>query len=123
MYAGEIIFIPRKTYASDEKTVPQPSIHHNSSINDKSSQHNYLQRFREKNTSSDSQPLLNRTSIPLTPNFVLPNPQKRSLSALSKFSEDGDDEAEKDLESNNSLQQTSSKGKEKYDEKMKKPLK
>ena len=44
--------------------------------------------------------------------------RKRNLSALTNFSGDGDDEAEKNFESNNSLQQTSSKGIEK--KKMKK---
>ena len=119
MYAEEFILIPRKTYAPDEKTAPQSQILHNPLINDKSSQLNYIQRFRERNISRDSPPPLNPTSpIPLTPNNVVPNlHRKRNLSALTNFSDDGDDEAEKNFESNNSLQQTSSKRTEKNDEK------
>ena len=118
MYAEEFILIPRKTYAPDEKTAPQSQILHNPLINDKSSQLNYIQRFRERNISRDSPPPLNPTSpIPLTPNNVVPNLRKRNLSALTNFSDDGDDEAEKNFESNNSLQQTSSKRTEKNDEK------
>ena len=119
MYAEESILIPRKTYAPDEKTAPQSQILHNPLINDKSSQLNYIQRFRERNISRDSPPPLNPTSpIPLTPNNLVPNlHRKRSLSALTNFSGDGDDEAEKNFESNNSLQQTSSKRTEKNDEK------
>ena len=119
MYAEEFILIPRKTYAPDEKTAPQSQILHNPLINDKSSQLNYIQRFRERNISRDSPPPLNPTSpIPLTPNNVVPNlHRKRNLSALTNFSDDGDDEAEKKFESYNSLQQTSSKRKEKNDEK------
>ena len=119
MYAEEFILLPRKTYAPDEKTAPQSQILHNPLINDKSSQLNYIQRFRERNISRDSPPPLNPTSpIPLTPNNVVPNlHRKRNLSALSNFSDDGDDEAEKIFESNNSLQQTSSKRTEKNDEK------
>ena len=119
MYAEEFILIPRKTYAPDEKTAPQSQILHNPLINDKSSQLNYIQRFRERNISRDSPPPLNPTSpIPLTPNNVVPNLQrKRNLSALTNYSDDGDDEAEKNFESNNSLQQTSSKRTEKNDEK------
>ena len=119
MYAEEFILIPRKTYAPDEKTAPQSQILHNPLINDKSSQLNYIQRFRERNISRDSPPPLNPTSpIPLTPNNVVPNlHRKRNLSAFTNFSDDGDDEAEKNFESNNSLQQTSSKRTEKNDEK------
>ena len=118
MYAEEFILIPRKTYAPDEKTAPQSQILHNPLINDKSSQLNYIQRFRERNISRDSPPSLNPTSpIPLTPNNVVPNLRKRNLSALTNFTSDGDDEAEKNFESYNSLQQTSSKRTEKNDEK------
>ena len=110
MYAEEFILIPRKTYAPDEKTAPQSQILHNPLINDKSSQLNYIQRFRERNISRDSPPPLSPTSsIPLTPSNLVPNLHKRNLSALSNFSGDGDDEAEKNVESYNSLQQTSSK--------------
>ena len=117
MYAEEFILIPRKTYAPDEKTAPQSQILYNPLINDKSSQLNYIQRFRERNISRDSPPPLNPTSpIPLTPNNVVPNLRKRNLSAHTNFSDDGD-EAEKNFESNNSLQQTSSKRTEKNDEK------
>ena len=77
MYAEEFILIPRKTYAPDEKTAPQSQILHNPLINDKSSQLNYIQRFRERNISRDSPPPLNPTSpIPLTPNNVVPNLRK-----------------------------------------------
>ena len=110
MYAEEFILIPRKTYAPDEKTAPQSQILHNPLINDKSSQLNYIQRFRERNISRDSPPPLNPTyPIPLTPSNVVRNLRKRNLSALTNFSGDGDDEAEKNVESYNSLQQTSSK--------------
>ena len=109
MYAEEFILIPRKTYAPDEKTAPQSQILHNSLINDKSSQLNNIQRFRERNISRDSPAPLNPTSpIPLTPSNEVPNLRKRNLSALTNFSDDGDDEAEKIFESYNSLQQTSS---------------
>ena len=98
MYAEEFILIPRKTYAPDEKTAPQSQILHNPLINDKSSQLNYIQRFREPNISRDSPPPLNPTSpIPLTPSNVVSNLPKRNLSALTNFSGDGDDEAEKIL--------------------------
>ena len=118
MYAEEFILIPQKTYAPDEKTAPQTQILHNPLINDKSSQLNYIQRFRERNISRDSPPPLNPTSpIPLTPNNVVRNLRKRNLSALTNFSDDGD-EAEKNFESYNSLQQTSSKRTEKNDGKI-----
>ena len=120
------ILIPRKTYAPDEKTAPQSQILHNPLINDKSSQLNYIQRFRERNISRDSPAPLNPTSpIPLTPSNVVPNLRKRNLSALTNFTSDGDDEAEKFFESYNSLQQTSSKRTEKKTMKkvMEKPLK
>ena len=119
MYAEEFILIPRNTYAPDEKTAPQSQILHNPLTNDESSQLNYIQRFREQNISRDSPPPLNPTSpIPLTYNNVVPNlHRKRNLSALTNFSDDGDDEAEKNFESYNSLQQTSSKRTEKNDEK------
>ena len=114
MYAEEFILIPHKTYAPDGKTAPQSQILHNPLINDKSSQINYIQRFRERNISRDSPPPLNPTSpIPLTPSNVVPNLRKRNLSAFTKFSDDGDDEEEKNFESYNSLQQTSSKRTEK----------
>ena len=118
MYAEEFILIPQKTYAPDEKTAPQSQILHNSLINDKSTQLNYIQRFRERNISRDSPAPLNPTSpIPLTPSIVVPNLRKRNLSALTNFTSDDDDEAEKNFESYNSLQQTSSKRTEKNDEK------
>ena len=126
MYAEEFILIPLKTYASDEKTAPQSQILYNPLINDKSSQLNYIQRFRERNISRDSPPPLNPTSlIPLTSNNLVPNlHRKRNLSAHTNFSDDGDDEAEKNFESNNSLQQTSSKRIKKTMKKvMEKPLK
>ena len=98
MYAEEFILIPRKTYAPDEKTTPQFQILHNSLINNKSSQLNYIQRFQELIISRDSPPPLNPTSpIPLTPSNVVPNLRKRNLSALTIFSGDGDDEAEKNF--------------------------
>ena len=98
MYAEEFILIPRKTYAPDEKTAPQSQILRNLLINDKSSQLNYKQRFRERNISRDSPPPLNPTSpIPLTPSNVVPNLRKRKLYALTNFSADGDDKAEKKL--------------------------
>ena len=118
MYAEEFILIPRKTYAPDEKTAPQSQILHNPLITDKSSQLNYIQRFRERNISRDSPPPLNPTSpIPVTPSNVVPNLRKRNLSALTSFSGDGYDEAEEKIESYNSQQQTSSKRLEKKDEK------
>ena len=126
MYAEEFIFIPRKTYAPDEKTAPQSQILHNPLINDNSSQFNYIQRFREQNISRDSPPTLSPTSpIHLTPSNVVPKLRKRNLSALTNFNGDGDDEAEINFESYNSLQQTSSKRIEKKTMKkvMKKPLK
>ena len=126
MYAEEFILIPRKTYAPDEKTAPQSQILHNPLINDKSSQLNYIQRFRKRNISRDSPPPLNPTSpIPLTPSDVVPNLRKRNLSALTNYSDDGNDEAEKNFESYNSLQQTSSKRTEKKTMKkvIEKPLK
>ena len=125
MYAEEFTLIPRKTYAPDEKTAPQSQILHNPLINDKSSQVNYIQRFRERNISSESPPPLNPTSpIPLILSIVVPNLRKRNLSALTNFSGDGDDEKEKKFESYNSLQQTSSKRTEKTMKKvMEKPLK
>ena len=118
MYAEEFILIPRQTYAADKKTAPQSQILHNPLINDKLSQLNYIQRFRERNISRDSPPPLNPTSpIPLTPSNVVPNLRKRNLSALTNFSGDGDDEAAENIESYNSQQQTSSKRLEKKDEK------
>ena len=72
-------------------------------MNDKSSQLNNRQRFRERNTNRDSPPPLNPTLSPLTPNIVVPNHQKRNLSAHNNFSGDGDVEAEKDVESDASL--------------------
>ena len=117
MYAEEFILIPRKTYAPDEKTAPQSQILHNPLINDKSSQLNYIQRFRERNISRDSPPPLSPTSpIPLTPSNVVPNLRKRNLSALTNSSGDSDDEAEKNVESYNSKQQTNSKRLEKNNE-------
>ena len=117
MYAEEFILIPRKTYAPDEKTAPQSQILHNPLINDKSSQLNYIQRFRERNISRDSPPPLSPTSpIPLTPSNVVPNLRKRNLSALTNSSGDSDDEAEKNVESYNSQQQTNSKRLEKNNE-------
>ena len=100
MYAEEFTLIPRKTYAPDEKTAPQFQILHNPIINNKSSQLNYIQRFRERNISRDSPAPLSPTSpIPLTPSNVVPNLRKRNLSAFTDFSGDGDDEAEKNVES------------------------
>ena len=96
MYAEEFILIPRKTYAPDEKTAPQSQILKNPLINDKSSQLNYIQRFRKRNISRDSsQPLNPISPILLTPSNAKPNLQKRNLSALTNFSGDGDEEAEK----------------------------
>ena len=118
MYAEEFILIPRKTYAPTEKTAPQSQILHNPLINDKSSQLNYIQRFREQNISRDSPPPLNPTSlIPLTPSNVVPNLRKRNLAAVTDFSGDGDDKAEKTAESYNPPLQTSSRRIEKNDEK------
>ena len=118
MYAEEFILIPRKTYAPDEKTAPQSQILHNPLINDKSSQLNYIQRFRERNISRDSPASLSPTSpIPLTPSNVVPNLRKRNLSALTNSSGDSDHEAEKNVESYNSQQQTNSKRLEKNNEK------
>ena len=77
MYAEEFMLIPRKIYAPDEKTAPQSQILHNPLINDKSSQLNYIHRFRERNISRDSPPPLNPTSpIPLTPSNVVRNLRK-----------------------------------------------
>ena len=96
MYAEEFMLIPRKTYATDEKTAPQSQILHNPLFNDKSSQLIYIQRFGERNTSRDSPPTLNPTSpFPLSPSVVVPNLRKSNLSALTNFIGDGDDEAEK----------------------------
>ena len=100
-----------------EKTVPQSQIPNNPSINDKSSQLNYIQRFRERNINRDSPPPLNPTPNPLTPFSVVPNLRERNLSALTNFSGNGDDEAEKDVKLDTSQQQTSSKRIEKDDEK------
>ena len=87
MYAEEFLLIPRKTYAPDEKTVPHSQTFHNPLINDKFFQVNYLQRFREQNTSCDSPPSLNPlSSFPLTPNIVATNLRKRSISALTIIS-------------------------------------
>ena len=103
MYAEEFILVPRKTFAPDEKTAPESQILHDTLINDKSSQLNYIQRFRERNISRVSPAPLNPTSpIPSTPSNVVPNLRKRNLSALNNFSGDGDDEAEKNVESYNS---------------------
>ena len=78
----------------------------------------FVNLHRERNISRDSPPPLNPTSpFPLTPSNVVPNLRKRNLSALTNFSDDGDDEAEKNFESYNSLQQTSSKRTEKNNEK------
>ena len=85
-----------------EKTVPQSQILNNPSINDKSFQLNYIQRFRERNTNRDSSPPLNPTPNPLTPFSVVPNIRERNLSALTNFGGDGDDEAEKDVKSDTS---------------------
>ena len=125
MYAEELILIPRKTNAPDEKTAPQSQVLHNPLINNKSSQLNYKQRFREQNISRDSPAPLSPTSpIPLNPSNVVPNLRKRNLSALTDFSGDGDDDAEKNVESYNSQQQTSSKRLEKTMKNlMEKPLK
>ena len=71
MYAEEFILIPQKTYAPDEKTASQSQILHSPLINDKSSQLNYIQRFRERNISRDSPPPLNPTS-PIPFFFYLP---------------------------------------------------
>ena len=118
MYAEKFILIPQKTYAPDEKTAPQSQILRNQLDNDQSSQLNYIQRFRERNISRDSPLPLNPTSpIPLTPSIVVPNLRKRKLIftnfsgdlSLTNFSGDGDDEPDKNVESYNSLQQTSSK--------------
>ena len=69
-----------------------------------------LQRFWDQKANHDYPPPLNTTTpIPLTLNDVLPNPRKRNLSALTNFSGDGDDGAEKSDESDNSLQQITSK--------------
>ena len=98
MYAEEFVLIPRKTYAPVQKTAPKSQILHNPLINDKSSQLNYIQRFRERNISRDYPPPINPTSlIPLTPSNVVPNLRKSNLSALTNFSGDGDDEAEKNV--------------------------
>ena len=61
---------------------------------------------------------INTTPILLTPNIKETNLQKKNLTAPTKFSRDDDDEAEKDVESDISLQQTSSKRVEKDDEKI-----
>ena len=73
MYAEEFILIPRKTYAPHEKTVPQSQILHNPLLNDKSSQLNYIQHFREQKTSRDSPPPLNPTSSIQSIQFFNPN--------------------------------------------------
>ena len=56
MYAEEFLLISRKTNAPDEKTAPQSQMLQNRLINDKSSQLNYIERFRERNISRDSPP-------------------------------------------------------------------
>ena len=45
MYADHFILILRKTYASDEKRVPQYQVLHNPSIYDKLSQLKFLEGF------------------------------------------------------------------------------
>ena len=52
----QTIFIPRKTYALDEKIVPQSQILHIPPINDIASQLNYIQRLRERKINRDSPP-------------------------------------------------------------------
>ena len=47
MYADHFILIPCKTYASDEKGIPQYQVLHNPSICDKLSQLKFLEGFRE----------------------------------------------------------------------------
>ena len=79
MYAEEFILIPRKTYAPDEKTAPQSQILHNPLINNKSSQLNHIQQFRERNISRDSPPPLNpKSPIHLTPSYV-PNLREKNI--------------------------------------------
>ena len=79
-----------------KKTAPKSLILHNPLVNDKSSQLNYIERFRERIISRDSPPPLSPTShIPLNPSNVVANLRKRSLSALTNFIGDGDDGAEK----------------------------
>ena len=73
MYAEEFILIPQNTYAPDGKTASLSQILHSPLINDKSSQLNYIQRFRERNISRDSPPPLNPTS-PIPFFFICPRP-------------------------------------------------
>ena len=108
---------PARHMLQIEKTVPQPQILHNPSINDKLSQLNYIQRFRERNTNRDSPPPLNANPNLLTPISLVPNLRERNLSSLTNFSGDDDDEAEKDVKSDTSQQKTNSKRIEKDDEK------
>ena len=76
--AEEFILITRKTYAPDEKTAPQSQILHNPLINDKSFKLNYIQQFRQRNTSRDSPTPINPTSfILLTLNIVVTNLRKK----------------------------------------------
>ena len=88
---------PARHILQIKKTVPQPQILYNPSINGKFSQLNYIQRFRERNTNRDSPPPLNPNPNPLTPISLVPNFRERNLSALTNFSGDDDDEAEKDV--------------------------
>ena len=80
LYAEEFILIPRKTYAPDEKLYNnlKSLMSHQSMTICLSSV--FLQRFRERDASRDYPlPLKPTNPIPLNPNSVVPNPQKKNI--------------------------------------------
>ena len=95
MYAEEFILIPRKTYDSEEKTVPQPQVLHYPSI--------YLSLIIGTVSRTKCQPRLstNIIHISLTAKIDVPKPRKWNLIALTIFKDDNEDKAEKNDESDN----------------------
>ena len=93
MYVEDLILIPHKTYVSDKKLSDNPkfSIIH---LQWQIISTKLLTTISRKNSSRDSLPPLNQFSSLLTPNIVVPNPQKRNSSAHISFTGDSDDEAE-----------------------------